>query len=341
MEEFGLGPPMVAATRRQIRAYLVASVCLFVLPAMPARLLAFVLCLMPIAATDAVPLVDVSLAAAAPPAGLVSAIAARDAARESLESSISASDVRAFNAALRAARPRLESLAKSIARQFNAHQSSSFLSRDVQVVDVHVPDDGALDLSVLLPKLEEFDGTASAQEAREFNARLADFTTLTAFVLREAQAASNALLARARGTAAAFVAERAAGAGASALAAMESRRDIGEQHFRARHLSLALALLQQENDMLIHALRRELGASESTGVSFLAGTPGADERYTFKLVAPTEDEREVIDALDALLLSEKARQHAKDSSFASVKQHLLHTESAEIRHAAAAAAAAA
>lgn len=304
---------------------------------MPTRFLAFACSLLRVAAADAVPLVDVGLAAPTAPAELVSAIAARDAARESFESSISASDVRAFNAALRAARPQFESLAKSIARRSKAQQSSSFLSRDVQVFDVHVPDEDALDLSALLPKIEDVDSAASSQEAREFNARLADFTTLTTFVLREAQAASNALLARARGVAAAFVEERATGAGAQALAAMESRRDIGEEHFRARHLSLALALLQQENDMLKRFLRKEFEVSPTASVSFLAGTPSAGGRYTFKLLPPTEDEQDVVSALDALLRAEKVKQRAKHSSFASVKQHLLDTESTEMRDAVAAA----
>ena len=88
--------------------------------------------------------------------------------------------------------------------------------------------------------------------------------------------------------------------------------------------------------MLKHALRREFGVSPAASVSFLAGTPSAEGRYTFKLLPPTEDEQDVVSALDALLRAEKAKQRAKHSSFASVKQHLLDTESTEMREAVAA-----
>ena len=304
---------------------------------MRAHSFAFVYCLLRLASADSIPLVDVSLAAADAPAELISAIAARDAARETLESASSASDVRAFNAALRAARPQIESLAKGIASSFKARRSTSFLSRGARFVDVHVADVGAPDIAAMLPRLQELDGAASVEEASEFNARLVDFTALTAFVLREAQAASNTLLASVRGTGAAFVAERAAGPGLSALADMESRRDIGEQHFRARHASLAVALLQRENEMLKRALRREFGASRDAGLSLLGEAAGADDRYTFKLVPPMEDARDVEVALDGLLLSERAKQHSSNALFAENKQRMLDAESADIRHAIAAA----
>ena len=288
-------------------------------------------------AADPGPLVDVNLATADAPAELMSAIAARDFARESLESASSASDVRAFNAALRAARPQIENVAKDIASSLRAHRSIAFLSRDSRFVDVHVADAGALDVAAVLPQLQELDGEASVQEAAEFNDRLADFTSLTAFVLREAQAASKAIFASARGRGSSFVAERASGSGITAIADMESRREIGEQHFRARHLSLALALLQQENIMLKKALRRELGASTGVGLSLLGGVASADGRYTFELIPPAEDEQDVALALDDLFLSERAKQHSSNGLFNENKQRILDGESADIQHAIAAA----
>ena len=294
-------------------------------------------CLLRCVAAGPAPLVDVSLATADAPAELTNAIAARDAAREALESASSASDVRAFNAALRAAGPQIDMLAKDLVDSFWVHRSIGFLSRDARVVDVHVADVAALDVAAFLPRLQELDGEASVQEAAEFNARLADFTALTAFLLREAQAASKTMLAAVRGIGSSFVAERASGSGINAFADMESRRDIGEQHFRARHLSLALALLQRENAMLERALRRELGVSRGVGSSFLGGAAGADGRYTFELVPPAEDEQDVAIALDDLLSSERAKQHSSNTLFAENKQRILDGESADIRRAIAAA----
>ena len=300
---------------------------------MSAFLFAFACCVLRVVLGDEVPFVDVSLAAADAPAELVNAIASRDDVRESFESSISSSDVRAFNAALRAARPQIESLAKAIASKFKARQSSSFLSRGAHVVDVHVPDIEAMDLDKVLLTLDEFEGAASAEEAREFNARLGDFTTLTKFVLREAQAAANTFLTSAHSSAASFVVRRAAGAGTSAFADMDSRRGIGEQHFRARHLSLAVALLQRENDMLKKSLRQEMAVTRSAGVSFFAEAASAKDRLTLKLVPPSEDERDVMVALDALALAERAKQHSSHSLFASDKQRVLEIGSADFRRA--------
>lgn len=294
-------------------------------------------CLLRLAGADSNPLVDVSLAAADAPSELTNAIAARDAAREALESASSASDVRAFNAALRAAGPQIEALAKDIVASFKANRFTTFLSRDKRVVDVHLADVGSMDVAAVLPRLEALDGEASVKEAADFNARLADFASLTAFVLREAQAASNKLLASARGIGTSFVAERTSASGANALADMESRRDISEQHFRARHLSLSVVLLQRENAMLKRALRREFGASTSSGLWFLGGLAGADEGYTIELVPPVEDERDVALALDGIFLTERGKQHSSSALFNENKQRVLEAETADIRRAIAAA----
>ena len=89
--------------------------------------------------------------------------------------------------------------------------------------------------------------------------------------------------------------------------------------------------------MLKRALRREFGASTSSGLWFLGGLAGADEGYTIELVPPVEDERDVALALDGIFLTERGKQHSSSALFNENKQRVLEAETADIRRAIAAA----
>jgi hypothetical protein len=293
------------------------------------------------AAKGGVPIVDVSLAPAEPSPALASSIASFDAARESLEGTASASDVRAFNAALQDARPRIDAVAKQAVRALmagggRAASSSSFFGSDTGMRGGH-GDEAVLEVGVVAG--EEADGAAvvaaaraleakwAAMEVHDFSARLADFKVLTDAMVRSANVAMQSLLASRGRTGASFVA-RPTGAASepstAAIAGMEARRAVGEALSRAKHLTLALALVQRENGMLRVALRREAAAVRSSGASFIgASSAGTLGQYVINLQPPQEDVHDVDEAIDDIMSAEREKQRASNAQFSEEKRRAL------------------
>ncbi len=299
----------------------------------------------PVASVGGAPVVDVSLAPEAP-SELLGAIAGHDAAQGLVENAAAASDVRAFNAALQAAGPRIDAIAKQVAHSFAvagralATDSSSFLGRrgggGAQIIKVDVDTGDAVDSLAVIDAVRDLEGKRAAEESREFSARLADFNVLTDLVVRGAGAAASSLMTGGRRAASFVEFQAAAGPSAAAVASMAARHAAGEELSRAKHLALAVALLRRENGMLRVALRREAAAFHSSAASFVSA--GAAEavtaepgQYVFNLVPPEEDEHDTISAIDAVMVAERQKQAAANEVAASEKQRALDAEKVELR----------
>ena len=304
----------------------------------------------PAAGGGGAPVVDVSLASSEAPPALASAIAGFDAGRESLEDAAAAADVRAFNAALQAARPRIDAVAKRAVRAAlmagggRVASSSSFLAAasgarrgrgGEEVIDVDVAAGQAADASAVVAAARGLEAKWAEAEARDFRAWLADFDALTDVVLQGAGVAVHSLLAG-RGQAAASFVEvpvaAVAGPSATAVANMEARRDVGEELGRAKHLTLALALVRRENEMLRAAFRREVVAARSAGASFI-GASSADGpgRFTINLQPPREDDADVASAIDGIMLAEREKQRAANAQLAGQKRRALEAGKLELQ----------
>ena len=291
---------------------------------------------------------DVSLVAEAP-SELLTAIAGNDAAQVSFEKTAAASDVRAFNAALQAAGPRIDAIARQVVQSvavagkaFSA-ESSSFLGRrgsdGAQVINVDVAAGDMVDTLAVIDGVRGLDEKRVAEESQEFTARVADFNVLTDFVVRGAGAAASSLLTGGRRAGASFVEFQApAGPTTAAVANMVARHSASEELSRGKHLALAFALLRRENEMLRAALRREAAASHASAASFVsagaaevvAAEPG---QYVFNLVPPGEEEQDTLAAIDAVLVDERRKQAVANELVAGEKQRALEAEEVELRRA--------
>jgi hypothetical protein len=109
-----------------------------------------------------------------------------------------------------------------------------------------------------------------------------------------------------------------------AIAGMEARRAVGEALSRAKHLTLALALVQRENGMLRVALRREAAAVRSSGASFIgASSAGTLGQYVINLQPPQEDVHDVDEAIDDIMSAEREKQRASNAQFSEEKRRAL------------------
>ena len=305
------------------------------------------------AAGGTVPVVDVSLAPLEAPSELVGAIASVDSARGAFEKTVMEADVRAFNAALQAAGPRIDAIAKQAVRALavadgqRAAASSSFLAGGGtrrgrgggEVVEVEVPVGKPIDVSAVVAGVRSSEGKRAAEDALEFGAWLADFNSLTDFVVRGAGAVAESLSPGGRLAAASFLEVPArAGRSAAAVANLAVRRGMGEELVRAKHLALSIALLHRENQMLRAALRREVVASRAVGASFVGAAANVAaaglDQYTLNLIPPAEDERDTVSQIDDVMLAERAKQAAANALFADEKQRALDAEKLELRRAA-------
>lgn len=292
------------------------------------------------------PSVDVSLAPPEPPSALSAAIAGFDSARESFEHGAAASEVRAFNAALRAAKPRIDAVAKRVAYALVSassarHGSSaSFLGKpngelrgrrpSDEIIDVDVVAGRPIDVAAAVSVARGLEAKWATHESQEFSAKLADFNALTDFVVRGAEAAAQTMSSHSAGAATSFVdVPSVAGPVVAAIAAMEARREVAERLGRSKHLSLAVALLHRENEMLRAALHREVDVVNTHGASFL-GAGSAPERYTINLQPPQEDEWDIASHIDGVMLAERAKQRAANTLFSKEKQRALDAGKAEI-----------
>ena len=286
----------------------------------------------------AVPVVDVSLAPAEAPSELVDAIADFDAERARFEKASEDAEFLAFNAALEAAKPRLDAIAKRVVREFataGAGVSSRFLSRGVarqaggarqagavaRVIEVEVPARKPVDVSALVLATREAEGRAEAASASEVASQFGDFDALTDFVVEHTGGQRRA--------SSFFGAPANADGSAVAFANFGSRRGTSEALMRAKHLALSMALLRRENKILGAALRREVAAARAAGVSFLS-TLGSD-RYVLELVPPTDDAQDSLARIDDIMMEERAKQVAANSLFASEKQRVLDADHNDIR----------
>ena len=305
------------------------------------------------AAGGTVPVVDVSLAPLEAPSEFVGAIASVDSARAAFEKTVMEADVRAFNAALQAAGPRIDAIAKQAVRALavadgqRAAASSSFLAGGGtrrgrgggEVVEVEVPVGKPIDVSAVVAGVRSSEGKRAAEDALEFGAWLADFNSLTDFVVRGAGAVAESLSPGGRLAAASFLEVPArAGRSAAAVANLAVRRGMGEELVRAKHLALSIALLHRENQMLRAALRREVVASRAVGASFVGAAANVAaaglDQYTLNLIPPAEDERDTVSQIDDVMLAERAKQAAANALFADEKQRALDAEKLELRRAA-------
>ena len=105
---------------------------------------------------------------------------------------------------------------------------------------------------------------------------------------------------------------------------MEARRAVGEALSRAKHPTLALALVQRENGMLRVALRREAAAVRSSGASFIgASSAGTLGQYVSNLQPPQEDVHDVDEAIDDIMSAEREKQRASNAQFSEEKRRAL------------------
>lgn len=302
-----------------------------------------------LASASAAPIVGVSLAPAEPPSALSEAIAGLDSSREALESQAAGADVGAFNAALRAAKPRIDAIAKEIAGQLLAPtlqsqelSSVSFVSKanshrtsnaNVETIDVDVVAAAPVDVASAVAAAKGLESKWSAEEISEFSRRLADFDALTDVVISGTRRAAQVMLAsHDRQAAASFVdiSSVAAGPAAAAIVGMEARRDVSERFGQAKHLALVMALYRRENEMLRDAIRREVSTAHATGVAFLEMLSGQGRRI-IDLQPPQEDERVVSAAIDAIMSSEKQKAKAANAFLANEKQRALDAGKAEVQ----------
>jgi len=284
---------------------------------------------------------------------LAEAIAHYEAGRGSSEALASAGDLRAFNAELLAAKPRLEGVAKQLAKSllfagdrgakavaFFAKGAAAHRSRSgEETVAVEVVDSSQLDASVAVAGAHGVEVAAIGREEQEMGAWHADFARLTDFVVQEATGLSLAAPSGQGRSSTSFLkgnAAASAGPSSAAIVDMEARRGLGDSLRRAKHLSLAMALLHRENAILKVALRQELAAAQASGVGFLSASvsgasAAAPEQFVFDIAPPQEDEHDSLAAIDGVLSAEKARQGAVNAAFSDGKVRMLEAEKTEIR----------
>ena len=221
------------------------------------------------------PVVDVRLAQpSAADLGLAEAVGEVEVARGVRESQAVQSDVRAFNAALRAAKPQVESAVRRVVADARALARSSsgagFLgvaARAPYTMEVDVAPGLPAVGSPVASAIRELEGAWSAHESRMFGSWAGDYAALTDFVLSELRAPSAGQVAA--GPLPEQVSTRdvfgnghaAAGAVASVVGAAEQRHDLSEVLARSAHLSLQLSFLQRLNEFAEEALRVSVAGS--------------------------------------------------------------------------------
>ena len=295
-----------------------------------------------------VPFVEVALAPEAP-AELAQAIADLDSARLVWQTSTDDADARAFHAALRAAGPRIDAVAKQVVRAAVGAggrfvvPGASFLARGAssvrsggEVIDVEVLQGEAADMSSVVDALKASESLRASQLASGSDRLLADFDSVTAFVVEHAGAVGETLSLGDANVASSFL---GASAGAAQSAAVVSdfvvRGSIGEEIAGAKHLALAAALLRRENGMLRSALRREVAVAGAASASFFGASAessgGGAGQFAINLVPPAEDVADTLAQIDDLMAAERANQVLANKVFAGEKQQALDEENISLR----------
>ena len=297
---------------------------------------------------EGVPVVDLSLAAPEAPSELVAAIADLDLTRGDVEKSVGATDMVAFNAALRTAKPRIDEVAKHAVRAVvgdrRVASGSSFLAAVAiggrargggEVVDVEVSAGKPADMSAAVAAVRELEGVR--ERGAKFGQFTADFDALTTFVIEQVGLLTGPALVDSGRTAASFL-NPFADRGVAAIANFALRGAIGDDLIRAEHLALSVAFLRRANEMLREALRKEVaiargGATSFFGAAAKAGFANSD-KFDITLVPPPEDAADTLARIDELLLGERAKQSEANVAFAGEKQRALDAVKSQLRKAA-------
>ena len=295
-----------------------------------------------------VPFVEVAVAPEAP-VELARAIVDLDSARFVLQNSAADAGARAFDAALRAAAPRIDAVAKQAVRapvgvggRF-AVPGSSFLARGTssvrsggEVIDVEVPAEKPVDVSSVVDALKASESLRASRSVLGSDRLRANFDSLTAFVVEHARAVAESLPSGDAELASSFF-DASAGAAPSAAVISDFvvRGGIGEEIAGAKHLALAAALLRRENGMLRTALRREVAAAGAASASFLGvsseSSGGGAGQFAINFVPPAEDVQDTLAQLDDLMAAERAKQVFANKAFAGEKQQALDAENISLR----------